>query len=47
MVPEEGVIVEAEAAMIQGIFGVGGEKTGAIHMLVSKPRSADHRGYDR
>lgn len=37
VVPEEGVIVETEAAMIQGIFGVGGEKTGAIHMLVSSP----------
>jgi hypothetical protein len=37
VVPEEGVIVEAEAAMIQGIFGVGGEKTGQIHMLVTGP----------
>ncbi len=37
VVPEEGVIVETEAAMIQGIFGVGGEKTGQIHMLVSSP----------
>jgi hypothetical protein len=37
VIPEEGVVVETEAAMIQGIFGVGGERTGVIHMLVSSP----------
>jgi hypothetical protein len=37
VIPEEGVIVETEAAMVQGIFGVGGERTGPIHMLVKNP----------
>jgi len=39
VIPDEGVVVEAEAAFVQGIFGVGGERTGAIHMLASSPDS--------
>lgn len=35
--PEEGVIIESEAAMIQGIFGVGGERIGEILVLASGP----------
>lgn len=37
VIPEEGVVVETQAAMIQGIFGVGGERIGPIHMLVTDP----------
>jgi hypothetical protein len=37
VIPEEGVIVETRGAFIQGIFGVGGERTGAIKMLVDSP----------
>jgi hypothetical protein len=33
----EGVVVEAEGAFIQGIFGVGGETTGTLHMLTKDP----------
>lgn len=39
-IPDDGVVVEAQAAMIQGIFGVGGEKHGVIHILVSGPDQA-------
>ena len=31
--PGRGVVVETEASFIQGIFGVGGERTGAVRML--------------
>ena len=37
VIPEEGVVVEAQAALIQGIFGVGGERIGPIHMLAKSP----------
>lgn len=37
VIPNEGVVVETVAALVQGIFGVGGERTGVIHMLVSDP----------
>lgn len=37
VIPDEGVVVETQAAMIQGIFGVGGERIGPIHMLVKDP----------
>lgn len=37
VIPEEGVVVETEGALVQGIFGVGGERTGVIRMLVSGP----------
>jgi hypothetical protein len=37
VIPEEGVIVEARGAMVQGIFGVGGERTGTIRVAVSGP----------
>ncbi|MHB0913182.1 MAG: hypothetical protein ACYC2Y_07025 [Armatimonadota bacterium] len=36
-IPEEGVVVEAAGALIQGIFGVGGERLGAIRMLADSP----------
>ncbi len=34
VIPNEGVIVETEGAFIQGIFGIGGETHGVIHMAV-------------
>ena len=34
IIPDEGVIVEAEAAFIQGIFGIGGESRGTMEILV-------------
>lgn len=35
ILPEEGAIVESRCALVQGIFGVGGERTGAIRVAVS------------
>jgi hypothetical protein len=37
VLPREGVVVRTEGAFIQGIFGVGGERTGIVKMLVSSP----------
>ena len=36
-IPEEGVVIEATAAFIQGIFGIGGERQGEIMIGVSSP----------
>lgn len=35
--PRSGVTVETEGAFIQGIFGVGGETCGELHVVVSNP----------
>ncbi len=35
--PGEGVVVETRGAMIQGIFGVGGERQGAVRIIVDDP----------
>ncbi len=37
VMPEEGAIIETRCAMIQGIFGVGGERQGKIRVAVSGP----------
>lgn len=37
VIPEEGVVVETTGALVQGIFGVGGEKLGEIKVIVSSP----------
>jgi len=37
ILPGEGVVVETRCAMIQGIFGVGGERVGTIKVAVSDP----------
>jgi hypothetical protein len=37
IIPEEGAIIETRGAMVQGIFGVGGERLGKIAMAVSSP----------
>jgi hypothetical protein len=53
VLPTEGVIVEARGALLQGIFGVGGETWGAIAMAVDSPDAEltparlrpEHRGH--
>src|SRR5207244_2915122 len=40
VIPQEGVVVECEGALIQGIFGVGGERQGAISVAASWPNEA-------
>lgn len=37
--PGEGVIVQTEGALIQGIFGIGGERVGEIQMVSTAPES--------
>jgi hypothetical protein len=37
ILPEEGVVIETRCAMIQGIFGVGGERQGTICVAVGEP----------
>ena len=38
VLPDEGAIVETRCAMVQGIFGVGGERTGVVRTAVESPR---------
>jgi hypothetical protein len=48
----EGAIIEARGAMVQGIFGVGGERVGIIHVVAKSPDQVldaadvhpDHKG---
>ena len=52
VLPDEGVIVETRGALLQGIFGVGGETWGAIGVAVDSPEAEltpgrlrpEHRG---
>lgn len=37
IMPREGVVVETMASLVQGIFGVGGEVRGTVHMAVDSP----------
>ncbi len=37
VIPKEGVIVETDASLVQGIFGVGGEVRGRLKMIVDSP----------
>jgi biotin carboxyl carrier protein len=37
IIPEEGIVLTSNAAFIQGIFGIAGEKRGKIKILVSNP----------
>ncbi len=39
VLPEEGVVVQCHGALVQGIFGVGGERQGRIAVLVSGPET--------
>lgn len=53
VLPGEGVIVEAAGALLQGIFGVGGETWGAVALAVDSPDAEltpgrlrpEHRGH--
>lgn len=38
VMPEEGAIIETRCAMVQGIFGVGGERTGVIRVAVASSK---------
>jgi hypothetical protein len=44
ILPEEGVIIETEGALVQGIFGVGGERHGRVQWIdtAGAPLSAQH-----
>ncbi|MBU0983424.1 MAG: hypothetical protein KKA42_06110, partial [candidate division Zixibacteria bacterium] len=37
VIPNEGVVVACEAAFVQGIFGIGGEKNGPLKVVVPTP----------
>ena len=37
VMPKEGAVIETHAAFIQGIFGVGGETQGIVHVVVDSP----------
>mgnify|MGYP001042414197 CR=1 FL=1 len=37
VIPSEGAVVEAEAALVQGIFGVGGERRGRLKVIAQAP----------
>jgi hypothetical protein len=37
VIPREGVIIRTVAALVQGIFGVGGEKIGTLKVAVDSP----------
>lgn len=39
VMPGEGVVVETEGALVQGIFGIGGERVGDIHVVSPSPES--------
>lgn len=40
VMPEEGAVIETRGAMVQGIFGVGGERMGKVRVAVSGPNEA-------
>ncbi|HRK21328.1 MAG TPA: hypothetical protein PLX06_05945 [Fimbriimonadaceae bacterium] len=42
VMPEEGAVIETRGAMVQGIFGIGGERVGTIHVAVSGPDQVLH-----
>ena len=52
IVPRQGVVIETAAVLVQGIFGIGGEATGELSVVVDGPDevltaghiSSDHRG---
>lgn len=37
VIPEEGVVVETQGALVQGIFGVAGERVGEVAVLAQAP----------
>ena len=42
VLPEEGAIIETRGAMVQGIFGIGGERVGEVRVAVHSPDQALH-----
>jgi len=44
VIPDEGVVVEARGAFLQGIFGVGGETVGPVAIATSSPDEELDRG---
>ncbi len=40
--PDEGVVVESQASFIQGIFGIGGETSGELAVVVDGPEDVLH-----
>lgn len=42
IIPGEGAIVETRGAMVQGIFGVGGERSGIVRVAVGGPDQVLH-----
>ncbi|MHB1461569.1 MAG: hypothetical protein ACYC1M_09840 [Armatimonadota bacterium] len=40
VIPEEGVVISAYGALVQGIFGVGGERYGEIAVVCQSPNDA-------
>ncbi len=42
ILPDDGAIIEARGAMVQGIFGVGGERHGVIRVAVEGPDQILH-----
>jgi hypothetical protein len=45
VIPNEGVIIETEGAFIQGIFGIGGETHGTIHVAAAGPEEPLTEGH--
>ncbi|MBN2542210.1 hypothetical protein JXI42_05040 [bacterium] len=45
IIPEEGAIVESTASLIQGIFGIGGEKYGKLEKIVDSPEEPVDESY--
>jgi len=43
VIPEEGVVIETPAALVQGIFGVGGEREGTITIMPEPDRTIEPR----
>lgn len=40
VIPQQGVVVETDCSLVQGIFGIGGETRGEIVIVVSSPDEA-------
>ena len=40
VIPQQGVVVETDCSLVQGIFGIGGETRGEIVMAVTSPDEA-------
>ena len=40
VIPQQGVVVETDCSLVQGIFGIGGETRGEIVMAVTAPDEA-------